>query len=92
MSIPFLTCDYGEDPKKPPTKFEVRELGIVVKVADYANLQEAWCGLWRILLKKGVKSIPSSSIIDYLFMDGLLKDELPIRAYQAPDMITWVRG
>ena len=74
----FLTCDYREDPKHPPTKFTVRgqnydDVVLEVSVSDYKDLESAWHGLWDKLNEMDVEGIMASSVIDYLFMDGLLK-------------------
>jgi len=89
--IPFLTCDYEEDPKVPPTKFTVKELNIEIKVKDHPSLQDAWIALAKAINAKGFTSISSSSCIDYLFMDGLLSEDDFVREYKTPEINSYKR-
>ena len=74
----FLSCDYHEDPKVPPTEFTVTNYGkpvLTIKVADYSSLQDTWVALEKAIVEKGIESLQCSSIVDYLFMDGLLEEK-----------------
>jgi hypothetical protein len=89
--LPFLTCDYHGDPKVPPTKFTVKELNIEIKVEDYPSIQDAWIAVGEAIRAKGLTSIMSSSIIDHLFMDGVLSEDDFAREYKTPEMRSFER-
>jgi hypothetical protein len=77
VTMLYLTCDYTEV-QGPPTKFVITNLHdnseiAKVSVDHYASLAKAYAAVGEILDALN-QPIYASSSIDYLFMDGLLKE------------------
>jgi len=87
----FLTCDYKEDPKYPPTEFVLnieRDRWHAIQIADYPSITDAYNAMIQYI-RENYREFPvfESSVISYLFMDGILVEGG--RPYQTPECKTW---
>jgi hypothetical protein len=88
----YVSCDYREDPKVPPTKFTITVLGKkkpirVIKVAEFPSLAHAFTEIGKTVKElTGRFEAMTSSSIDYLFSDGLLSESDFAKEYKTPEI------